>query len=188
MDKNNFKISYYEDQIIIIEKCNQKISITKTIDNDLFFGATQDILAMEFKLYSRNQEEYQMYMILENLVKSIIGRYILTDDYKNDFLRLPKDFIDLETKTIIWHSYSGIDDILKIEYSDTSIKISLLKDSSTKEYTLNSNVSVRIRTKGSNYKYYYQEFIPFFSGLSLFARKQERKNGFLRTKTNQDKK
>ncbi len=104
------------------------------------------------------------YIIFESLMKLIVGRFVLTGDYKDEFCMLPDDFIDLETKTITWHSDSGVDNVLKLQYDEKSIKLFIMKSK-------NDNVvnTVRIRTDGSSYGYYYQEFEKFFKELYSFA-------------------
>ena len=52
---------------------------------------------------------------------------------------------------------------LKLEYTDNrNIKVSIHKCKDSKEHYTNS---VRIRTSGSEYEYYYQEFLEFFRHL-----------------------
>ena len=118
---------------------------------------------IELNLSSRNYSEWQTYIVFEYLMKTIIGRYILNEDNKKQYSHLPKDFINLENKVITWHSDSDTDNILKLEYSnDKNIKVTISKCKDDKEYHTNS---VRIRTNGSEYGYYYQEFLEFFRNL-----------------------
>ena len=118
---------------------------------------------MELSLSSRNYPEWQTYIVFEYLMKSIVGRYMLNGDNEKKYSRLPKDFIDLENKVIIWHSDSDTDNFLKLEYTENrNIKISIQKCKDSKEHYTNS---VRIRTSGSGYEYYYQEFLEFFRHL-----------------------
>ena len=42
---------------------------------------------------------------------------MLNGDNEKEYSRLPKDFIYLENKVIIWHSDSGTDNLLKLEYT-----------------------------------------------------------------------
>lgn len=74
-------------------------------------------------------------------MKSIIGKYILNDDDKNKYSILPNDFIDLENKIITWHSDSEKNNVLQLQ----------------------------LRTNGSTYEDYYQEFERFFDELFSFA-------------------
>ena len=149
---------------IVLQKNNNGLQIMQTMDNDIWFLTPQDKYICELKLSSRDYNEWQIYLLFENLMKSIIGRYMLNEHYKKDCSMLPKDFIDLENKTIIWHSDSGTKNVLKFKFEHDIITIYLLKDKNAKDYV--SNI-VRIRTSGSNYKYYYQEFTHFFNQLTL---------------------
>ena len=161
MVDNNFKISKVNGTIFI-EKNGEQLAISKLIDDDIFFSTSKDELLLEISMSSRNHSEWQAYMLFENLLKSIVGRYMLNGDNKKENSRLPKDFIDLDNKVITWHSDSGIDNILKFSYNENSITITMekRKNSSNQE-----NNSVRIRTSGSRYEYYYQEFSNFFDSL-----------------------
>ena len=73
-------------------------------------------MEIELNLSSRNYSEYQTYIIFDYLMKTIVGRYILNGDNKKEYSSLPKDFIDLEKKVIIWHSDGGTNNVLKLEY------------------------------------------------------------------------
>ena len=150
---------------IILEKDNQKFNITQTLDDDIYFSTSQNELVFDLNFSSRNYPEWQTYIVFEYLMKSIIGRYMLNGDNSQQYSFLPKDFIDLDKKIITWHSDSGIDNVLKVEYIDKKIiRVSLTKCKTSKEHY---NNSVRIRTSGSNYEYYYQEFLEFYKQLSI---------------------
>lgn len=168
MEDKNFNIRKVNGSIIL-EKDNQKIYIEQSIDDDILFSTHKEELPIEFNFYSRNRKECQIYMIFESLMKSIIGRFILNGDYKNEYSILPKDFIDLEKNTIIWHSDGGANNTLKIEYNDKTIKILISKDKES-----HSQGTVRIRTDGSNYGYYYQEFLEFFKELCILEHRLNR--------------
>jgi hypothetical protein len=162
MEQNDFKISR-SNYAIIIQKDNQGFSITQSNDYDVWFSTSQEEMNIELNLSSRNYPEWQTYIVFEYLMKSIVGRYMLNGDNKKKYSRLPKDFIDLENKVIIWHSDSGTDNLLKLEYTENrTIKITIQKCKDSKEHYTNS---VRIRTDGSEYEYYYQEFLEFFRHL-----------------------
>lgn len=162
MEQKNFKISR-RNYAIIIQKDNQGFSITQSNDDDVWFSTSQEEMNIELSLSSRNYPEWQTYIVFEYLMKSIVGRYMLNGDNKKKYSRLPKDFIDLENKVIIWHSDSGTDNLLKLEYTENrTIKITIQKCKDSKEHYTNS---VRIRTDGSEYEYYYQEFLEFFRHL-----------------------
>ncbi|MDO4962665.1 MAG: hypothetical protein Q4E75_00980 [bacterium] len=155
-----FKIRTVNESIII-EKSNNCMRISQAKDNDIYFSALQGDFFCQLDFSSYNCEEWKTYLVFENLMKAIFGRYMLNEDYKK---KLPKDFIDLDNKTIIWHSDGSTDNILKFQYKDGTIKISILKNKDINNYGTNS---VRIRTNGSSYELYYKEFIEFFNQLTI---------------------
>ena len=116
MADNNFKISKVNGTIFI-EKNGEQLAISKLIDDDIFFSSSKDKLLLEISMRSRNHLEWQTYMIFENLLKSIVGRYMLNGDNKKENSRLPEDFIDLDNKIVTWHSDSGIDNVLRFSYN-----------------------------------------------------------------------
>lgn len=154
---------------IILEKNNQRLEISQSIDDDIGFSTSQKEMNIELNLSSRNYFEWQTYAVFEYLMKSIIGKYMLTGDNEKEYSHLPKDFIDLKNKSITWHSDSGIDNVLKLEYIDNRIiKISISKSKDSKEHHTNT---VRIRTNSSEYGYYYQEFLEFYRHLLLLEQR-----------------
>ena len=167
MDEDDFKISSVNGTISI-EKDGQRFTINQASDEDIWFATSTTELSLDIRKYSSVYSEWQTYMVFEKLMKTIVGRYMLSGHNKSDAFSLPKDFIDLDNNVITWHSDSGIDNILKLDYNERIITISLLK---SKDALQNETNSVRIRTSGSNYKYYYQEFLDFFSTLSELGRK-----------------
>lgn len=181
MEEKDFKISS-RDHSIIVEKDTWAFTIYQSNDDDIWFSTSQEEMNIELNLSSRNYSEWQTYIVFEYLMKSIVGRYMLNGDNEKKYSRLPKDFIDLENKVIIWHSDSSIDNVLKLQYKDNSnIKITISKSKDSKEHHTNS---VRIRTNGSEYGYYYQEFLEFFRHLVTL---EQRLNKSLET-LQQDKK
>lgn len=156
------------DNGVIIAKDDKKISIEKGSDGDIWFNSTNGNVELSLNYYSRNEDEWGNYNIFKNLMKSIIGRYILSDDFKNEYNSLPKDFINLDNKTITWHSDTGKDDTLQLRFGEKEIVVSMIKDNNRNLVSDNS-IRVRIRTSGSNYGYYYQEFERFYNELSGFA-------------------
>ena len=157
------------NQSIILEKDNQTFSISQGLDGDIYFSTTKNELVFDLNFSSRNYPEWQTYIVFEYLMKSIIGRYMLNGDNNQEYSFLPKDFIDLDKKIITWHSDSGIDNVLNLEYIDNKIiRVSLTKDKNSKEHY---NNSIRIRTSGSNYEYYYQEFLEFFRHLWMLEQR-----------------
>lgn len=158
MAQKDFKISSVSGSIVL-EKDNQSFEIFQGGDEDLFFSTSQKELCFELNLFSKNYSEWQTYIVFENLMKSIIGRYILNGDNKKEYSQIPKDFVDLENKIIIWHSDSDIDNVLKLEYINNIIKVSIFKSKDANENYTNL---IRIRTDGSDYERYYQEFLEFY--------------------------
>ena len=153
---------------IIVEKNGTSFSVDKGPDGDIWFNSLNNI-ELPISLYSRNQEEWQSYFIFENLMKAIVGRYLLSGDSENKYSFLPEDFIDLENKIITWHSDSNQDNILQLKFREKEIILSIVRDKNTSDRNSNNSIKVRIRTSGSNYGYYYQEFERFYSKLSRFV-------------------
>ncbi len=161
MNSEEFKINNISGSIII-SKDGESIEVSQTLDNDIWFATRDDEISLDISMYSRNRHEWQTYVVFESLMKSIVGRFILNGDDKDEWSMLPKDFIDLDNKTITWHSDNGKDNVLKLSYSEKTITITITKDSKTKSFYTNT---VRVRTDGSSYGYYYQEFTKFFREL-----------------------
>lgn len=153
---------------IIIEKNGTKFSIEKSPDGDIWFNSFDDV-ELPINFYSNNQEEWRSYVIFEGLMKLIVGKYVLNDDGKDEYSSLPKDFVDLQSKNIIWHSDSGHDNILKLQFNENEITVSIVRDKKVSNRNSNNAIRVRIRTNGSDYGNYYQEFECFFNELSNFA-------------------
>lgn len=171
--ENDFKIRK-NCSSIIIEKSGSTFTIKQSIDGDIWFNTLNSNVKIAIKLNSINEEEFRSFIIFENLMKSIIGRYILNSDYRDNSI-LPKDFIDLDSKTIIWHSDNELDNILQLQFMKNEIIVSITRNENVNNINLNYNNStkVRIRTSGSSYEYYYQEFVKFFNELFVFASKNE---------------
>ncbi len=167
--ENNFEIKQGYGHSIIIEKDGTAFSVEKGPDGDIWFNSASGDIRLPISFCSRNQEEWRSYVIFENLMKLIVGRYILTGDDKDDYSLLPKDFIDLESKTITWHSDSEKDNKLELQFGKKEIIVSISRDENESNRTYDNSIKVRIRTSGSNYEYYYQEFEKFFNELSSFA-------------------
>lgn len=161
MQESEFLLSRYES-VIVIQKKNDACLIRQTGDNDIFFSTAKEKLELELKKDSSNYEEFRIYMIFDDLMKSIVGRYMLNDYNSGVCLNLPDDFIDLENKCITWHSDGSTDNILTLEYSEEVIKISITK---SKVANRSAGNIVRVRTSGSDYQSYYQEFIDFYQEL-----------------------
>lgn len=157
----------------VLGKGEQKISIWQTIDEDVWLGTNSYEVCLELNSNTRDFHELRVYNLFLEFMQLMIGRYILKD-VDDEYTMLPKDFIDLKNKIITWHSDNGNDNILKISYEENSIKVSLIKDCKA-----NNNI-VRIRTDGSEYMRYYQEFLNFFRELQrigdIFRVEEERKD------------
>lgn len=166
MDKI-FEIKYGYSSITI-EKNGAKFNIEKSPDGDIWFNSFDDV-DLPINFYSSNQEEWQSYVIFERLMELIVGKYVLNDNEKNEYSSLPKDFVDLQSKNIIWHSDSVNDNILKLQFNENEITVSIVKDKKASNRNSNNAIKVRIRTNGSDYGNYYQEFEYFFNELSNFA-------------------
>ena len=148
----------------IITKGGRLLRIYRYPDGDICFATNRENMEITLNFYSRNRLESKCYEAFENLMKLIIGRFILGKDYKSEFSTLPKDFINLENMVITWHSDSGIDNILKLQYADKTVKVSLIGARNNI-----GGINVRIRTDGSDYEYYYQEFEKFYKSLGCIA-------------------
>lgn len=151
---------------ITIEKNGAKYRIEKSPDGDIWFISYND-KDLEINFYSNNIEEWNSYVIFERLIRLILGKYIL---YENKpFSSLPDDFVDLNNKSILWHSDGNNDNILKIQFKENLITISILRDKKINNRNTNNPIKVRIRTNGSDYGNYYQEFKYFFDELVNFT-------------------
>lgn len=165
---NFFEIKYCNDSVII-KKNGISFSVEKGPDGDIWFNSLDSNIELPISYYSRNQDEFQSYIIFEYLMKSIVGRYLLSGDSEDEYSFLPKDFIDLENKIITWHSDTERDNILQLQFRDREIVVSVVKNNDSKNKNSYNSIKVRIRTSGSDYGYYYQEFERFYSELSRFA-------------------
>ena len=74
---------------LLLSKDEQTFSISKGIDDDIWFGTSEEETSLTIRLGSRNYLEWQTYLVFEKLMKSIIGKYIL-EDYQDDYFpRVP---------------------------------------------------------------------------------------------------
>lgn len=148
---------------IIIGKDGKRFSVEKYPDGDIWFCTANPSLSVPIDYHSRREpEEDETYRVFEGLMKSIIGRYYLYND-----TGLPEDFINIENQSITWHSDTDPDNTLKLQLSDHSIYVMLYQE--VLNAVLKEKIKVRIRTSGSQYGYYYQEFEKFYHELSLLA-------------------
>lgn len=148
------------NRAVVFEDDDNNFEISQSCDNDICFRTLNPNLEFNFNFRSRDVAEWKVYELFMSLMKEMIGDYVLEESFSANFL--PKDFIDLENKTIIWHSDSGIDNIFKMKYCDDNIIISLIKDPRTSN---SNNTYVRVRTSGSSYSYYYKYFLKFYKEL-----------------------
>lgn len=155
--KFNFSVN---DGNYTIEKDNQKISIWQTANKDVWFGTDENEVCLELNFRAKEFSERFMYGTFMELMKSIVGRYVL-EDASNEFSILPKDFIDLKNRVIVWHSDNGNDTMLKLSYDDSVIKVSIVRG----EKSRSRGTVVRVRAEELNYRDYNQEILDFFSDL-----------------------
>lgn len=155
---------------VIFEKDNKKFSVTKGIDGDIWFESSDANLSMDINFSSRNRSEWRSYEIFEDLLEHIVGKFVLRKDVLGRGNLRYKDFIDIENRVITWHSDSSLDNVLRISYTKEKVNISITKDPSAKEHM---NNGVRIRTDGSEYGTYYQQFTKFYTQICEFERQSK---------------
>lgn len=161
MESSNFKIRSFNNSIIL-EKDEKKIAISQDSNDDIWFRTTDAETTIELKSDYTNWNEWQTFSVFDDLMKLILGKYFLYDvDQKYNLL--PKDFIDLENKTITWHSDDESDSKIVFQHNINSIKITIIKEKNIDDYDGNF---VKIKASNSKYKNYYKEFILFFRNLS----------------------
>ena len=165
---NFFEIKYC-DSGVIITKDGASFRVEKGPDGDIWFNSSNCNIELAISFYSRNQDEWRCFIVFEYLMKSLIGRYILNGDDKDGYSSLPKDFINLDNKTITWHSDSEYDNMLQLQLKEKELIISIIIDNNSNNRNYSNSTKVRIRTSGSSYEYYYKEFERFYDELSSFA-------------------
>lgn len=180
MEQDELKIRRINNGIIL-EKEGKAISISIALDDDIWFNTKSNNAAITLKLGSRNDIEYQTYLIFESLMKSIIGTYFLHDD-NNEFSMLPSDFIDLNNKTIILHSDHDLDNVLSLKYDSHTIVFVLYNNKSAEDF-----ISAELRASGSEYHTYYKDFNNFIRELSILESKINKENTLVQPKNNFDK-
>ena len=110
----SFKINKSNNSIFIVSG-EEEVAIRQAGDMDINFSSPKDETNIEISMYTRNYIEREVYKVFEFLIKQIIGRYVLNNDHKKS---LPSDFINLDNKTIIWHSDSGNDNFHYNDYEN----------------------------------------------------------------------
>ena len=171
--EKRFEIQNINNDIIII-KDDSKIIIDKGCDGDIWFHSPNGNKELNISFYSRMEpEEGECYKILNSLMKSIIGRYMLDDE--RDWL--PEDFIDFDNKVITWHSDCDLEDVLQFQYTNKEIKIKVFRIDNMVDHE--KPIRIRIRTTASPYCNYYEEIEEFYREINRFARNntnQEKNN------------
>lgn len=150
---------------VIFKKDSKSFSVWQGTDRDIWFDTNEDNLVFEIDFRNRNIQEYSSYEIFANLMRTIVGNYTLEDESMT-YGNLPEDFIDLKNKLITWHSDSGTDNILKLQYENQKIIMSIIKSVKSNSNEVNR---VRIRTSGSSYGYYYKYFLKLYRDLINLA-------------------
>jgi len=149
------------DYNITIEKDGSHINVSWSIDNDIWFSSNEELVMIPIYYSSR---EMPLFNLLNSLMQSIVGKYVLDDEYKQD--SLPHDFVDLDNKIITWHSDNDNNSSLELMYENNAIVLCLKGDPK-------KSTTVRIRTNGSEYYTYYQFFEKFFRELLGIAKSNE---------------
>lgn len=170
---NSFKIEKGYGSLLIGQdgKC---LGMDRRIDGDLWISSSSDleIPITKYNSFRYGVEETSTYNLFEKLMIVVFGRYVLKD-YGDEYSDLPKDFIDLDNKTITWHSDGGGNATLQLKAVDNQIIISILgqeKDDKTRW--------VRVRTSGSEYGEYYNYFISLYRDLEkLIDRIEKQEQG-----------
>lgn len=152
---------------VAFEKDGKRFAVAKGIDGDVWFETRDTNLSMDIDFHSRNRSEWRSYSVFEDLLEHIIGKFILRGDTLGEYPLRYADFIDFDNKTITWHSDSGTDNVLKISYDERKVTVEIIKDAKASS---NTNNSVRIRTDGSEYGTYYQQFDDFYKDMCRLER------------------
>ena len=169
--ENTFKIEKNLGSISI-KKDGKSFSLDRRIDGDVWLGSSYDIEIPIERYYSSyyGLDETATHKLFENLMIVVFGQYVL-EDYNDEYNGLPKDFIDLDNRTITWHSDGGGNSTLKLKAIGNQIIISIIG-----EKEKDKTRWVRFRTSGSEYKEYYNFFIALYRDLEdLISRIEEEK-------------
>ena len=158
-----------------IDKDDTSLSITRSATGDVYINASSDIELPVVRTWSsrRGVEETRVYNTFAKLMITIFGKYVL-DDYNEEYNGLPEDFVDLENKTITWHSDGGGDSTIKLSAQKDVITISIVKDRDINNG--DSSRIVRVRMDGSEYKNYNDFFVALYNDLLYLAEELERTN------------
>lgn len=99
----NIRLLETNNNAIILENEDSKLSISEGVDGDIWFEANEDLVMLPVNDF--RGKDYKIYQLLARLMEQIVGRFIL--EGTNESRLLPEDFIDLENKIITWHSENG---------------------------------------------------------------------------------
>lgn len=168
---------------VVVEKGNISFSIEKGSDGDIWFHALNDTKLL-ISYSSRNCIEWQCFAVFEQLMKSIFGKFVLDGEFNLEYNRLPKDFIDIENKTITLHLDSNLNDYLQFTYVDDGIVVSIFRIKNDRTKNVDNSIRVRIRTNGSEYRQYYKEFEKFFVELLKLATQYKTDSEVINKKNN----
>lgn len=174
---NSFDFEFIQD-----DKC---LSIFFAGNLDLYFSLRSDQFLPIHKnitlSFDITKENYEVFMLFDDLYKEIINGKIFTEDSEGDFDEEynKKHFLNSyeyrslvdEDKNINWISDDGAaeeEDILKISLVDEdTYRLSFIRNDKPLTFGFKSNRSItaRIRTSGSRYNYFYVVFMRFFQKL-----------------------
>ena len=170
--ENNFKIEHGHNGVII-EKNGAKFSVEQSPDGDIWFNSIHGNTELKMYFYSRNIDECNSTSIFAELIDKLVDKYICSGDFADPILYgfnlLPNDFIDINSRTITWHSDSDLNNTLQLRITDYSIIVSITTNKNEQKRNYSNTIKVRIRTSGSDYGTYYQEFIEFYNELYKLA-------------------
>ena len=71
MTESNFNIQKKNNNIISINKDDDRISIMQSVDNDIWFSTNKDETTIKLLASSFNYSEWETYSIFEDLIKRI---------------------------------------------------------------------------------------------------------------------
>lgn len=159
-----------------INKGEKEITIKKDLDDSLWIsGNKNQDTTINLNVTSFDYDEFKTYHIFYDLAKNILGKYMF-QDYKQPHNFLPKDFINIKDKEIVYHTDAEATSCLKIKMEQSSISISIIK-----EKYLDSDIiqnSVKIERNSYNYGNYYEEFAKFYEELYKYYHVTKKEKGY----------
>lgn len=145
---------------MVVSKNGMSFEVYESMDGDLWFSSKSDHMIMDIDFCSDEAMEWGCFNTFYDLMKRIVGRYVLNED---DTSFIPyDDFVDLDNKMITWHSDGEVNNVLRLSLLENVVRVELEKSG---DVSSNKKNLVRIRTNGSDYGSYYQEFELFFTEL-----------------------